>query len=376
MSDISPRLKLPYIAPAQAQKHVTHNEALQRLDALAHLSFVAVDVVSAPATPQAGDLYAIGAASSGEWTDHAGQIAYWGNSGWHYFEPMSGWRAWDLSSGQAIVYDGSAWQPEGGGTGSTTTQNLTGLGIGTTSDAINRLAVSSDATLLNHAGAGHQLKLNKASDGDVASLLFQSNWLGHAEMGLSGGTDFGIKVTDDGASWIEALAFDAATGLARGAAVQSAPDDTTAGRLATTDGTFGPASVLAPVGFANGVPSGGVIESGSTANGSYVRFADGTQMCWVTGWSFAEEDSGSRLGGGDWIFPMPFVQAPTVIPTYGNTIGTAWVGTNTHRRLSCFACDPTTTSAGTMQVHSVESTPFSSGAQANGVQLFAAGRWA
>ena len=33
MPDTTPNLALPFILPAQAQKHVTHNEALQRLDA-------------------------------------------------------------------------------------------------------------------------------------------------------------------------------------------------------------------------------------------------------------------------------------------------------------------------------------------------------
>ncbi|MGX9357539.1 hypothetical protein ACS3SW_20860 [Roseobacteraceae bacterium S113] len=37
MSDVSARLELPFILPAQAQKHVTHNEGLLRLDALVQL---------------------------------------------------------------------------------------------------------------------------------------------------------------------------------------------------------------------------------------------------------------------------------------------------------------------------------------------------
>ena len=36
--DQTPNLKLPYIMPSQAQKHVTHNEALRFLDAVVHLS--------------------------------------------------------------------------------------------------------------------------------------------------------------------------------------------------------------------------------------------------------------------------------------------------------------------------------------------------
>lgn len=91
-------------------------------------------------------------------------------------------------------------------------QNLPHLGIATAADNTNRLAVSAPATLLTHAGAGHQLKLNKSSPGDTASLLFQTGWEGRAEMGTGGSDDFSIKVSADGSSWQEALHIDRNTG--------------------------------------------------------------------------------------------------------------------------------------------------------------------
>ena len=75
----------------------------------------------------------------------------------------------------------------------------------------NRLAVSAPATLLTHAGNGHQLKLNKAASGDTASLLYQTNWSGRAEMGLTGDDHFRLKVSADGAAWTDALTVDAGT---------------------------------------------------------------------------------------------------------------------------------------------------------------------
>lgn len=38
MSQTSTHLNLPYIQPAQAQKHVTHNEAIELLDLIVHLT--------------------------------------------------------------------------------------------------------------------------------------------------------------------------------------------------------------------------------------------------------------------------------------------------------------------------------------------------
>ena len=46
MSDISTHLLLPYILASQAQKHVTHNEALRLLDAMVQLSVLDRDLTA------------------------------------------------------------------------------------------------------------------------------------------------------------------------------------------------------------------------------------------------------------------------------------------------------------------------------------------
>ena len=51
MADISPHLLLPYILAAQAQKHVTHNEALRLLDAMVQLSVLNLSLTAPPASP-------------------------------------------------------------------------------------------------------------------------------------------------------------------------------------------------------------------------------------------------------------------------------------------------------------------------------------
>ena len=86
------------------------------------------------------------------------------------------------------------------------------LGLNATADTTNRLAVAAPATLFNHAGGGHQVKVNKAGAGATASLLYQTGFSGRAEMGLAGSDDFSVKVSADGGTWTEALRIDAATG--------------------------------------------------------------------------------------------------------------------------------------------------------------------
>lgn len=226
MPDQTPILALPVLVPNQAQPYVTHNEALRRLDILVQLSVLEFGAETPPALPEEGDLYALGAAPVAGWAGQAHKLAAWIDGAWLFVAPQPGWRAWDRDTGVLRTWDGAGWvRPPAD------LDNVAGLGIGTASDPVNRLAVKSDAVLFSHDGAGHQLKINKASDADTASLLLQSNWTGHAEIGLAGDTDLVLKVSPDGSAWTEALRFDAASGEAFGAALQSGPADTSAGRI-------------------------------------------------------------------------------------------------------------------------------------------------
>ena len=210
MSDLSPRLGLPYLLPAQAQKHVTHNEALRRLDLLVQLVLEAVAAETPPPAPGEGQAWGLGAAPAGAWAGQAGTIAIYSDAAWMFVTPGPGWRAFDRESGGTRVWDGGGWvTPD-----APSLDNLEGLGVNAGYDAVNRLAVSAEATLLSHEGAGHQLKINKAAAGDTASLLFQSGWSGRAEMGLAGGDDWSVKVSGDGAAWRTAMTLDRATGVA------------------------------------------------------------------------------------------------------------------------------------------------------------------
>lgn len=65
-------------------------------------------------------------------------------------------------------------------------------------------------------------------------------------------------------------------------------------------GTAAVADILGPVSQAGGIPSGAIIERGSNANGEYVRFADGTQICIVT-----LLGNGSQQPGTPITLPLP-----------------------------------------------------------------------
>ncbi|MEL7090173.1 MAG: DUF2793 domain-containing protein [Pseudomonadota bacterium] len=211
MSHTSPRLNLPLLAPSQAQKHVTHNEALARLDLLVQLSVQAFDAVTPPTDPVEGDVFALGAVPTGSWAGEAGQLAGFSNGGWLFIAPQTGWQATLAGTVETRIWTGTSWEAAA----------FDQLGVNASADATNRLAVAADATLLTHDGAGHQVKVNKAGASDTASLLFQTSWSGRAEMGTAGSDDFAVKVSADGASWVTALRADVATGAVTVPALRS-----------------------------------------------------------------------------------------------------------------------------------------------------------
>lgn len=209
MSETSPSLGLPYIQPAQAQKHVTHNEALRLLDALVQPNVIDRTNIVPPATPTDGDRYIVPAGATGAWAAQDGNIALADAGNWSFFTPQKGWLVTVQAETTALIWNGTEWTAL-----EADFQNLDALGVNTTADATNRLAVSSASTLLTHDGGDHRVVVNKASPADTASLLFQSNWQGRAEMGISGSDDFDINVSDDNSTWNTGLKLDAATGKA------------------------------------------------------------------------------------------------------------------------------------------------------------------
>lgn len=211
--DHTPRLSLPFIMPSQAQKHITHNEAIEALDALVQPTVESRSLATPPATPLPGEAWIVPAGASGVWSGHANEIAAWQSGAWSFLDPATGSQVYDRSDKTLLVFDSGVWMPMAA-LGSA----LPRLGINTTADTTNRLAVAAAATLLSHAGNGHQVKINKSAAADTASLLYQTNWSGRAELGLAGDDHWRLKVSPDGSTWINALTVNATTGAATVAA--------------------------------------------------------------------------------------------------------------------------------------------------------------
>lgn len=108
MSETS-KLNLPYVAPAQAQKHVTVNEALARIDAAVQLSAESRTLGTPPLVVVEGESYLIPTGAVNEWDGQDGKVASFLNGGWQYLEPMIGWQLWVEDEVTRLTFDGAQW---------------------------------------------------------------------------------------------------------------------------------------------------------------------------------------------------------------------------------------------------------------------------
>lgn len=109
MADNTTRLTLPFIIAGQAQKEVTHNEALLRLDALVQASVEAVGLDIPPVSPSPGQCWIVGDAPSGDWAGQAGAIASFAEGGWRFIAPQPGMSVWSEADGVFALRTATEW---------------------------------------------------------------------------------------------------------------------------------------------------------------------------------------------------------------------------------------------------------------------------
>ncbi|WP_342362196.1 DUF2793 domain-containing protein [Terrarubrum flagellatum] len=243
-------LQLPLLSAAQAQKHVTHNEALLMLDGLVQLSVLDRTHAAPPSSPADGARYLIAASATGAWAGKDGQIAFLQDAAWRYLVPDEGWLVFVAAERHMLVFHSGAWTD-------LKVRSAETLGINATPDSGHPLAVAGDGTLLTAATSDHRLTVNKASTGATASLLFQKAYSGRAEIGLAGDDDLSVKTSSDGSSWSETMRF-ATDRIIAGAPI----------RLRN--------STVAALPSASGAGAGALIYVSDASGGAVPAFSDGS----------------------------------------------------------------------------------------------------
>jgi len=305
----TPNLALPYLMPSQAQKHVTHNEALQLLDALVQLSVISRKCAAPPAASAEGDRYIVAVGGTGAWSGWDSSIAAFIDGGWLRLTPRPGWRCWVQDDNALVAWSGSTWQTLGG---KQSTMQLESLGVNTIPDTTNRLAVKSDAVLLSHDDAtpgtgGMVMTINKADASKEAAIFFQNNWSSRASIGCFGADRFQIKVSANGAAWTDALSIAPSTGdFGMGTASPQ-------GRLHVTSRDF--LSITVSNSNIDATAKGGMVCGAryTNANSPFVCFGS-----WDRGSANGQREV--YFGGGGWNLPDATQLRFYTAPSYSETV--------------------------------------------------------
>jgi hypothetical protein len=136
----------------------------------------------------------------------------------------------------------------------------------------------------------------------------------------------------------------------------------------TALGAYQKSSILGTVSQSAGVPTGAVIERGSNANGSYVRFADGLQICTrnATRTTTITAALGSVFVDGSppaaLVTAVAFVTAPLCFINLGLTGSAVWPGAAVGSTTTAFP-----------QFYLISGSSVASATYAT--DLFAIGRW-
>jgi hypothetical protein len=226
--DTTPNLSLAYIAAAQAQKHVTHNEALRALDAIVQLMVLDKDLAAPPVSPADGARYIVAPSPTGAWSGQAGKIAAWQDGAWAFYTPREGWLAWVGDEDALYIWSGAAWTAFAAGSLGEIAEDPTPQ-LGGDLDANGHGIAFADATGLTDDAGNEQLVFHKS-----ASAV---NHLGVTNAATGAGPQLSAEGTDPN---IDLRLTPKGTGAVR-----------TAGQMLVSSATYPPLSAERTTGSTN-----------------------------------------------------------------------------------------------------------------------------
>ena len=110
MTGETPRWALPLLTAGQAQKEITHNEALTLLDLVVPPGVGGVGLATPPDAPVPGQAWVVGDQPVAAWKDRAAMLAGWTEGGWRFLPPRQGLSVWNKAEQCRSDWDGAAWR--------------------------------------------------------------------------------------------------------------------------------------------------------------------------------------------------------------------------------------------------------------------------
>ncbi|MDO1559024.1 DUF2793 domain-containing protein [Brevundimonas sp. 2R-24] len=207
----TPRLHLPFLIENQARKHVTLNESLAALDALIHCRVLSRTLEAQPEAPADGDAYLLVDDPAGDaWSLMTpGSVAVF----------LGGWRELSPPLGMCLfVADESLLLVRGEGGWTALDETIRELALDRL--ALGRAPLDPDLALsarLNTAlfsapdspaPGDVRLVLDRRTSEAVASLLFQTDYEGQAEICLTDGGRLRVRAASEPEVWRDVLVAD------------------------------------------------------------------------------------------------------------------------------------------------------------------------
>lgn len=107
--DATPRLGFPFLAIGQAQKELTHNQALLLADFLIQPVIQSATLSAPPVALTEGHCWIVGAAATGEWAGKEAKLACWTAGGWQFLDPFEGMTVWSVADTANLQWRASSW---------------------------------------------------------------------------------------------------------------------------------------------------------------------------------------------------------------------------------------------------------------------------
>ena len=202
MSESSARLNLPYIQPSQAQKHVTHNEAIRQLDNLIQMSALSDVIQTPPEINTEADCYIIPANATDGWSDRETQLAIFETHDWLYLTPKAGWLVYVASSQTLKVFNGTSWELA-------QKDEPIEFTNGPDLSEQKKFAISTTQALWTTDQSDSHIQIyNKNTQAADLGFVFQTAYTTSALFGQFGNNSIRLATTTNGTSFKDALIVD------------------------------------------------------------------------------------------------------------------------------------------------------------------------
>lgn len=197
-------LGITLVEQSQAQKEVTVNQALTRIDAVLNSGVISLSVSTPPGSPTGGDLYIVGASPTGDWSGQADKLTYFDQI-WRFITPKEGISLWVNDEDLIYTYDGSSWVASTLGETNTASNLGSGTGVYASKSAVDlrfkSLIAGTNVTITNTA---NDITINASGGGgggyqtvkEEGSSLTQRDTINFIGAGITAADNSGSSRTD------------------------------------------------------------------------------------------------------------------------------------------------------------------------------------